>query len=148
MIKHSVSHDFVAGAQTANVKRPSYIELAESSSKPAESTTPQAHLLSQLTAATAHLGHIPSSLNSNFTPYIHSKRANLHIIDLEQTIPLLKTACDFVSAVVERDGIILFVGTRTEHKDIVKKAASRLDDNGYAVGGEPWSPGALTNSLT
>lgn len=99
-------------------------------------------------ASTAHLGHIPSSLSPAYIPYIHSKRANIHLIDLEQTVPLLQRASEFVKRTVERDGSVLFVGTRKGHRGMVRKAVERLEGNGFGVAGERWMPGTLTNSLS
>lgn len=139
------------GEQTASVRPPSYSSLAEktsSSSGDASTSSPHAHLLSQLMASTAHLGHIPSSLSPAYIPYIHSKRANIHLIDLEQTVPLLQRASEFVKRTVERDGSVLFVGTRKGHRGMVRKAVERLEGNGFGVAGERWMPGTLTNSLS
>jgi len=137
----------IKGEQTAKVRPPSYTSLAESTTS-STPTDPHSHLLSQLTAATAHLGHIPSALSPPFIPYIHSKRSNIHLIDLEQTVPLLQRASEFIKRTVEKDGAILFVGTRKPHRQMIRKAVERLESNGFGVAGERWMPGTLTNSLS
>lgn len=86
-------------------------------------------------------------LNQNFAPYVFGNRAGLSIIDLEQTLPLLRRAAALVRDTVRADGVVLFVGQRAGQKKMVEKAKERLEDNGFAVAGK-WMPGLLTNSET
>ncbi|KAH7889645.1 ribosomal protein S2 [Phlebopus sp. FC_14] len=100
--------------------------------------------LSALIAAGAHFGHTKSLLNPNFLPYTYGIRAGLTIIDLERTLPLLRRAANVVRAIAQRNGIILFVGTRPDLRDVISKASERLEEQGYHIG-ERWLPGTLTN---
>ncbi|KAF8559626.1 ribosomal protein S2 [Imleria badia] len=100
--------------------------------------------VSALISAGAHLGHTRSLMNPNFLPYAFGVRAGLTIIDLDQTVPLLRRAASVVRAIVQRGGTVLFVGTRPDLQDIVRNAANRLDEQGYHIG-ERWLPGILTN---
>ncbi|KAH9001774.1 ribosomal protein S2, flavodoxin-like domain-containing protein [Lactarius akahatsu] len=109
-------------------------------------TAPRDLTLSALLAAGAHLGHHSSLLNPNFVPYAYGTRAGITIIDLERTLPHLRRAASLVRAVVSRDGTVVFVGTRTDLRPTVLKAAQRIGSQGYHVG-EKWLPGTLTNKV-
>jgi ribosomal protein S2 len=50
--------------------------------------------------------------------------------------------------VVANDGVVLVVGTREGHREMVNKAVERLQGNGFGVAGEKWMPGTLTNSFS
>ncbi|KIJ69341.1 hypothetical protein HYDPIDRAFT_105935 [Hydnomerulius pinastri MD-312] len=108
------------------------------------STGPSETTLSALIASGAHFGHTKALMNPNFLPYAYGVRAGLTIIDMEQTLPLLRRAANLVRAVAQRGGTVLFVGTRPELREIIRKAASKLDEQGYHIG-ERWLPGTLTN---
>lgn len=107
--------------------------------------SPQQLTISALLAAGAHLGHAPSLASPFFLPYTYGTRGGLSIIDLDQTLPLLRRATSVTRAIAEADGLILFVGTGSEAQGAaVRKAAKRLGKNGYHVDGR-WLPGLLTN---
>ncbi|KAF8844911.1 ribosomal protein S2 [Paxillus ammoniavirescens] len=105
---------------------------------------PSQATLSALIASGAHFGHTKSLMNPNFLPYAYGVRAGLTIIDLDQTLPLLRRAANVVRAIAQRGGTVIFVGTRPDLRDIIRKAAGRLDEQGYHIG-ERWLPGTLTN---
>ncbi|KAI6166967.1 ribosomal protein S2 [Pisolithus thermaeus] len=105
---------------------------------------PSQATLSALVAAGAHFGHTASLMNPNFLPYAYGTRAGLTIIDLEQTLPLLRRAANLVRAVAQRKGTIIFVGTRPDLQDTIQRASERLGAQGYHIG-ERWLPGTLTN---
>ncbi len=86
-------------------------------------------------------------MNTNFTPYAYGVRAGITVIDLDTTLPLLRRAAQVVRAIAAKDGIIVFVGTRPDLRSTVRKAAERLEGQGYHVG-EKWLPGTLTNRLS
>lgn len=77
-------------------------------------------------------------------PYAYGTRAGVTIIDLDQTLPLLRRAANLVRAVSKRRGQIVFIGTRPDLQPVVQKAAARLGKQGYSVG-DRWLPGTLTN---
>lgn len=74
--------------------------------------------------------------------YIFGIRQGIHIISLDVTASHLRRACRIVSAIAERGGLILFVGTRTGQDRCVVRAAQ-------LAGGchlfERWTPGSITN---
>lgn len=108
--------------------------------------SPKETSLSTLLASGAALGHTTALLNPFYTPYVYGNRAGLSIIDLDQTLPILRRTANMIREVVQADGIVLFVGTREAHERILQKAKQRLGDNGYVV--NDWLPGTLTNSET
>lgn len=109
-------------------------------------TPPSQTTLSALVAAGAHFGHSKSLLNPNFMPYVYGERADITIIDLDHTLPLLRRAAKVVRGVAAREGMVVFVGTRPDLRVVVRKAAERMGTRGYHVG-ERWLPGSLTNRV-
>lgn len=103
--------------------------------------------LSALIASGAHFGHSPSLLNSNFIPYAYGTRAGVTVIDLDQTLPLLRRAANLTRAVAARGGTVVFLGSRPDVRGAVKKAAERMGDQQSYYVGEKWLPGTLTNRL-
>jgi len=94
--------------------------------------------------AGVHFGHKTSRWHPKMAPYIHSKRQDAHIIDLAKTVEGLEEALPFIAktAVSKK---ILFVGTKKQHKDIVKAAAEAA---GQPYVTERWIGGMLTNVST
>jgi len=93
----------------------------------------------------AHFGHVTRKWNPNFNPYIISEKNGVHIIDLECTIKSIDEASSFVKKVVNKNGEILFVGTKKQAQDIVQQEADRCSMF-YIV--ERWLGGTLTNFST
>ena len=106
---------------------------------------PVAHgTISTLLAAGAHFGHATTRMNPNFVSYAYGTRAGITIIDLDQTLPLLRRATNVVRAIARAGGIIIFIGTRPDIMPVVQRSAERLGTQGFHVG-ERWLPGTLTN---
>ncbi|MDF2094746.1 30S ribosomal protein S2 [Aquibaculum arenosum] len=99
----------------------------------------------QLMEAGAHFGHTTRRWNPKMAPFIFGVRNNIHIIDLEQTVPLLHQALVFAREVAAGNGRVLFVGTKRQASDIVAAAAARCGQ--YYVN-ERWLGGMLTNWKT
>lgn len=93
------------------------------------------------------MGHSRSLLNPNFMPYVYGTRADISIIDLDQTLPLLRRASNVTRAIAHRGGSILFIGTRPDLRPIVLKAAERVGETQGFYVGERWLPGTLTNKM-
>lgn len=85
-------------------------------------------------------------MNPNFMPYAYGVRAGITVIDMDQTLPLLRRAAQLVRSVAAKDGVVVFVGTRSDLRPVVKKAAERMPQQGFHVS-EKWLPGTLTNKL-
>ena len=103
------------------------------------------YTLRDLLNAGLHLGHRKNKWNPKMNEFIFGIRNDLHIIDLRKTVTLLKEALDFVKKIASSDGRILFVGTKLQANDIVKKHAT--DCNQFYVN-KRWLGGMLTNWLT
>lgn len=116
------------------------------SQTPPPTRSPTKLSLSTLLASGAALGHATSSLSPAYMPYVYGNRSGLSIIDLDQTLPLLRRTANLVRELVAADGVIMVVGTRDGHARCMRKAKERMGDNVYTVG--EWLPGTLTNSVT
>lgn len=99
----------------------------------------------KLLEAGAHFGHKTSRWHPKMAEYIHSKRAGSHIIDLTQTAEKLEDALAFLEKTASAGKQVLFVGTKRQAKDIVRKGA---DDTGMPFVTERWIGGMLTNTTT
>ena len=78
-------------------------------------------------------------------PYIFGARGKIHIINLEKTLPLFTDAMNFISALAQKRGTILFVGTKRSARDAVKEEAARC---GMPYVTARWLGGMLTNFRT
>lgn len=99
----------------------------------------------ELLEAGVHFGHQTRRWNPKMAPYIFTKRNGIHIVDLAKTIPLFKTAWEFVRDEVANGATILFVGTKKQAQDIIKEQAERC---GAFYINERWPGGLLTNFYT
>src|ERR1700691_3164850 len=99
----------------------------------------------QLLEAGAHFGHQTHRWNPKMERYIFGSRANIHIIDLSQTMPLLHQAVVEVREVAASGGRVLFVGTKRQASEPVASAAKRCAQ--YYVN-HRWLGGTLTNWRT
>ena len=98
-----------------------------------------------LLEAGAHFGHKTSRWHPKMAPYIHSKRQNAHIINLEKTVESLEAALPKITEIVKNGKKVLFVGTKKQLKDIVKESAESVDMPYVTV---RWVGGTLTNVST
>lgn len=99
----------------------------------------------QLLEAGVHFGHHTRRWNPKMKPYIFGVRNNIHIIDLQQTVPMLDQALKAVRDTAARGGRILFVGTKRQAQDKVAEAAQKCGQ--YYVN-HRWLGGMLTNWKT
>jgi small subunit ribosomal protein S2 len=99
----------------------------------------------QLLEAGVHFGHTTRRWNPRMAPFIFGVRNGIHIIDLEQTVPLLNQALVTVRDIVAGGGRVLFVGTKRQASDKVAEAAKRCGQ--YYVN-HRWLGGMLTNWKT
>lgn len=99
----------------------------------------------QLLEAGVHFGHHTKRWNPKMSPYIFGVRNGIHIIDLQQTMPMLYAALSAVREVTAAGGRILFVGTKRQASDLIADAAGRCGQ--YFVN-HRWLGGTLTNWKT
>ena len=96
----------------------------------------------QLLEAGVHFGHHTRRWNPKMASYLFGVRNDIHIIDLEQTVPLLHRALSAVRDVAAGGGRVLFVGTKRQAQEAVAEAAKRCGQ--YYVN-HRWLGGMLTN---
>ncbi len=98
-----------------------------------------------LLEAGAHFGHKTSRWHPKMAPYIHSKRGETHIINLEKTVDGLETALPKLTEIIKNGKKVLFVGTKKQIKELVKEAAETAEMPYVTV---RWVGGTLTNVET
>ncbi len=101
--------------------------------------------LRQLLEAGVHFGHHTRRWNPRMGPYIFGVRNQVHIIDLQQTVPMLDRALRAVRDVTAAGGRVLFVGTKRAAAEYVADSAKRCGQ--YYVN-HRWLGGMLTNWKT
>jgi small subunit ribosomal protein S2 len=101
--------------------------------------------LRQLLEAGVHFGHHTRRWNPRMAPYLFGVRNQVHIIDLQQTVPMLDRALRAVRDVVAGGGRVLFVGTKRAAAEYVAESAKRCGQ--YYVN-HRWLGGMLTNWKT
>lgn len=101
--------------------------------------------LRMLLEAGVHFGHHTRRWNPRMAPYIFGVRNQVHILDLQQTVPMLDRALRAVRDTVAAGGRVLFVGTKKAAAEYVADAASRCGQ--YYVN-HRWLGGMLTNWKT
>ncbi len=99
----------------------------------------------QLLEAGVHFGHRTRYWNPKMEAYIFGDRNKIHIINLENTLPLLKDACNFAGKLAANGGRILFVGTKRAARDAIRDEAVRA---GMPHVSQRWLGGTLTNFKT
>ncbi|MFV8570589.1 30S ribosomal protein S2 [Marinobacter sp. SBS5] len=98
-----------------------------------------------LLKAGAHFGHQTRYWNPKMGKYIFGARNKIHIINLEQTVPAMNQALDFIQQLTESKNKILFVGTKRAAAKIIKEEALR---SGQPYVNHRWLGGMLTNYKT
>ena len=98
--------------------------------------------IQQLLEAGVHLGHKTLRWNPKMKKYIFGKRDSIHIIDLTQTLELVKVALQKIHEVIANNGKILFVSTKKQASEAIAEVAKETDQ--YFVNYR-WLGGMLTN---
>lgn len=99
----------------------------------------------QMLEAGVHFGHQTRYWNPKMAPYIFGARGKIHIINLEKTVPAFNDAMNFISAVAQKRGTVLFVGTKRSAREAIKEEAERC---GMPYMTQRWLGGTLTNFRT
>jgi small subunit ribosomal protein S2 len=103
------------------------------------------YTMRHLLEAGVHFGHHTRRWNPKMAPYIFGARNSIHIIDLEQTVPMLHQGLQAIRDVVAGGGRVLLVGTKRQAQEPVAEAAKRCGQ--YYVNYR-WLGGMLTNFKT
>jgi len=99
----------------------------------------------QMLEAGVHFGHSTRRWNPRMKPFIFGERNNIHILDLQQTVPMLHAALKALSDVTSRGGRVLFVGTKRAASDKIAETARNCGQ--YYVN-HRWLGGMMTNWAT
>ncbi len=99
----------------------------------------------QMLEAGVHFGHQTRFWNPKMAQYIFGHRNKIHIINLEKTLAMYQEAMNYVRQLSANKGIILFVGTKRQARDIVREEAARC---GSPYVDQRWLGGMLTNFKT
>ena len=101
--------------------------------------------MKSLLEAGVHFGHQKRRWNPKMKKYIFVERSGIYIIDLQKTLECLGKAAEQVKSSVKDGGLVLFVGTKKQAKDVIKEEAKRC---GMPYVTERWLGGMLTNFKT
>ena len=95
--------------------------------------------------AGVHFGHQTRYWSPAMAPYIYGARQNIHIIDLERSLPMLRDAMNVLGKIAARGGTVLFVGTKRQARKLIEEhaAACSMPFISYR-----WLGGMLTNYRT
>lgn len=99
----------------------------------------------ELLDAGVHFGHQTQRGNPKMKPYIFAARGGIHIVDLQQSVEMAKTALNFVEEVASKGGRLIFVGTKKQAVEAIKEAAPAC---GQFFVTKRWLGGMLTNFST
>lgn len=101
--------------------------------------------LRDMLEAGVHFGHRTRFWYPKMRPYIFGERNQIHIINLEKTLPLFEDACNFLGSVAAKGGNVMFVGTKRQASKVVREAATR---SASPYVDHRWLGGMLTNFKT
>jgi small subunit ribosomal protein S2 len=99
----------------------------------------------QMLEAGVHFGHQTRYWNPKMAPFIFGKRNNIHIMNLEHSLPMFNDALNFVGKLASKKGRILFVGTKRAAQETIREDAERA---GMPYVNRRWLGGMLTNYQT
>ena len=99
----------------------------------------------EMLEAGVHFGHRTRYWNPKMAPYIFGARNDIHIINLELSLPRFRDALNFAGGIVAHRGKVLFVGTKRAASHMVKEQAQRC---GMPYVDQRWLGGMMTNYKT
>jgi len=102
-------------------------------------------LIKQLLEAGVHFGHQTKRWNPKMKKFIFGSRSGIYIIDLEKTEKCINAARDFLTEITSKGEFVLFIGTKKQAQDVIKKEAIR---SGMYYVTDRWPGGMLTNFAT
>jgi len=101
--------------------------------------------MKDLLEAGVHFGHQTRRWNPKMKPYIFTERNGIYILDLKRTLREIDQAYRFVRDITARGGSVLFVGTKKQAQDPIRREAER---SGQPYVNQRWLGGMLTNFVT
>ena len=101
--------------------------------------------MNYLLEAGVHFGHQKRRWNPKMKEYIYTSRDDIYIIDLQKTANLIEEAYVALKQIAEKEGTVLFVGTKKQAQEAMQESAQRT---GMYYVTERWLGGTLTNFRT
>ncbi len=101
--------------------------------------------IQELLKAGAHFGHKAAKWDPRMKDYVFTKKEGVYIINLSKTKEMLGKALDYVTQITSKGGKIVFICTKRQGKEIVKKAAISCNMPYVTT---RWLGGTLTNFKT
>ena len=101
--------------------------------------------MKQMLEAGVHFGHQTRRWNPKMKRFIHGDRNGVYIIDLEETLRRVEQAYTFVRDTVADGGTVLFVGTKKQAQEPIRRHARSV---GMPFVDQRWLGGMLTNYQT
>lgn len=98
--------------------------------------------LEDMLKAGMHFGHRTNRWHPEMKKFIFTSKNGIYIIDLKKTQEQMQAALEFMSKLVSEGKSILFVGTKSQVSEPLKKMAQEISQP-YIVG--KWLGGYLTN---
>ncbi|XP_022085277.1 28S ribosomal protein S2, mitochondrial-like [Acanthaster planci] len=123
--------------------RPSSSEITDPLQNPDFFKVKELVKLQELFDARVHLGHKDGLINPHMKKYIYGIRQNQCIIDLDQTVVLLKEALNFTAHIAHREGIILFINRMPQFSFQMEELAQECGEYAHT---RPWQGGCFTNA--
>ena len=111
----------------------------------AEATAQNPISMRALLEAGVHFGHNTGRWNPKMKQFIFGARNGIHIIDLQHTVKLFRSAFQAVVDTTSRGDTVLFVGTKKQAQDVIVEEATRSNQH-YVT--QRWLGGTLTNFKT
>jgi small subunit ribosomal protein S2 len=99
----------------------------------------------EMLEAGVHFGHQARYWNPKMAPYLFGQRNKIHIINLEQSLPMYGEAVNFLSNLAAKKGKVMFVGTKRTAQNVIQEEALRC---GMPFVNRRWLGGLLTNYQT
>lgn len=99
-------------------------------------------ILEEMLKAGIHFGHQKARWHPKMEPFIFTSKNGINIIDLEKTAEKLKQAVDFVKKLAPEGKTVLFIGTKRQAQEIIKKYA---EESGMPYVINRWLGGTFTN---
>ncbi len=99
----------------------------------------------EMLEAGVHFGHQTRFWNPKMAPFIFGERNKIHIINLEETMPLCRDAVNYLGKIASKKGKVMFVGTKRAASDAIQEEALRC---GMPFVNHRWLGGMLTNFRT
>lgn len=119
--------------------------VQEQASKPVEAKADEVVTMRQLLECGVHFGHQTKRWNPKMKKYIFTSRNGIHVIDLQQSIKLIKKTYEFVKEISKQGGTVLFVGTKKQAQEAISFEAERCE---MPYVNHRWLGGTLTNHVT